>query len=371
MKTANSFASFARFPQATSRLGALGRSSRNSNGNSRENESRLSEKDKDPTKIKLSKAEKDKVDAMLPRTVLEALEVSTGDLQKQGWSGVPGARWVDYVRPRGLFTSAPAARATRSESAQSTVARFAVASQVPPRLIDGISLAEKIRQALIKCSDGHRVFTGKDEEGTPSTGNRHAFILPEASGKHGRVSHVTLHAPRGFDERARAALERLGRVWGHGGHDIQLILLGVGRPEDFAGLDAGAGHCPLVVEAITWESRTPFVPTRHAKVNRQGKPRVDGSGLQIGSPEHDLRRLLREGGFPEPVAVEPVNATDLGGKHTPWLRFRTIRKLGDGARGANRGFGFKITFAEPVRGPIALGYGAHFGLGQFVPAPKE
>jgi hypothetical protein len=28
-----------------------------------------------------------------------------------------------------------------------------------------------------------------------------------------------------------------------------------------------------------------------------------------------------------------------------------------------------IEFAEPVMGPLVFGYGAHFGLGQMVPAP--
>ncbi len=35
--------------------------------------------------------------------------------------------------------------------------------------------------------------------------------------------------------------------------------------------------------------------------------------------------------------------------------------------------GFKveewIEFAEPVQGPLALGFGCHFGLGLFIPAP--
>ena len=31
------------------------------------------------------------------------------------------------------------------------------------------------------------------------------------------------------------------------------------------------------------------------------------------------------------------------------------------------GAAFRLTFAEPVRGPLALGFGAHFGLGLFVP----
>ncbi|WP_438041345.1 hypothetical protein [Sorangium sp. So ce128] len=31
--------------------------------------------------------------------------------------------------------------------------------------------------------------------------------------------------------------------------------------------------------------------------------------------------------------------------------------------------GLRLTFAEPVRGPIALGYASHFGLGAMAPSP--
>lgn len=47
-----------------------------------------------------------------------------------------------------------------------------------------------------------------------------------------------------------------------------------------------------------------------------------------------------------------------------WLEFRRNRKE-DALR---PGYGFELEFAEavsPVHGPVALGYGAHFGLGQF------
>ncbi len=36
--------------------------------------------------------------------------------------------------------------------------------------------------------------------------------------------------------------------------------------------------------------------------------------------------------------------------------------------GASCFFGLCIELARPVRGPIALGYGSHFGRGVFVPA---
>ena len=34
---------------------------------------------------------------------------------------------------------------------------------------------------------------------------------------------------------------------------------------------------------------------------------------------------------------------------------------------ASGGIGVRLTFPEEVRGPLTLGYGSHFGLGQFVP----
>lgn len=90
--------------------------------------------------------------------------------------------------------------------------------------------------------------------------------------------------------------------------------------------------------------------------------------MVIGSPEHDLVRLLALGGFP-PLArpPAPVDHTLLGGRRTRWSAFRTRRIEGDSRRGPAGGYGFRIEFVEPVTGPIALGYGAHFGMGVFVP----
>jgi CRISPR-associated protein Csb2 len=50
------------------------------------------------------------------------------------------------------------------------------------------------------------------------------------------------------------------------------------------------------------------------------------------------------------------------------LQFQTIRHDGKGSRGHDSGAAFIVEFPNPVSGPIAVGYGAHFGLGLFVPA---
>ena len=323
-------------------------------------------KGKPADKVRLSPKEVALAEASLPSDLLEALQADTGDLRKQGWSLPPGTRAVDYRRPRSK-AAVPATLGART-SDPPTVARFCLASEVPPRLTDAFPVADRIRDALLSRSSAAPVFNGRDEEGRRDEGHRHAFILPEAEGRHGRITHVTVYASMGFDAQARDGLETLSRVWGRGGYDSQLVLLGVGHPVDFAGLDSSAGQCTLLATSTVWISRTPFIPTRHPKTYRDGRPKHDGQGCQIGSAEHDLRRLLLEGKFPEPTQIRPVSHTMLGGKATRWLDFRTTGRRGDGRRGSRFGFGYELTFAEPVSGPIALGYGAHFGLGVFAPA---
>lgn len=297
----------------------------------------------------------------VPPDLFGALQADIGQVRKAGWSQPPGSRFVEYVRPH-LEQVKIGVR--RAKTVGSTVARYAVTSAVLPSLRDALSLAYRVHQALVKRSNGHPVFTGKGDDDRVLIGHGHVHIFCEANGADGRaISHVTLYAPMGFDEAAESALAGLQHVWGHGGHPVNLVLLGVGNPVDFAGPNIRAGQCPLFVESRVWVSRTPFVPTRHPK------RKLDASGMQVGGPEHDLYRLLREQGFPEPKRVERLPDTSLGGHRTTWIEFRTVRHHGNGQRAGNRGWGFRVEFEDLERGPLAVGYGAHFGLGMFVPEP--
>ncbi|MHC1595185.1 MAG: type I-G CRISPR-associated protein Csb2 [Methanotrichaceae archaeon] len=329
-------------------------------------------KGKPVEKVKLSKKDIEKIEQNLPADVFQALHVETGDLKKAGWSQPPGSVWVTYTRPRNAFDAMPRASLGRPEGDRPTVARYAVASQAPPRLTDAVSLAERIHVALVSRSDGSWAFTGCDDSGRPLKGHGHAHILCESNlglgkGRRGEITHVTVYAPMGFGPKERRALDGLNKVWDYSRHDVQLVLLGMGQPEDFGGPDMERGECSILAEAKTWVSRTPFMPTRHPKATRAGVPKRDENGLQIGGPEHELRRLLELGGFPSPTAVDTVSSTDLAGHETRWLSFRRERNGGEGRRSGSMGYGFRIKFPESVRGPIVLGYGAHFGLGVFVP----
>jgi CRISPR-associated protein Csb2 len=329
-------------------------------------------KGKDPDAEKITRKERDAVESGLPSSLLEALCVDTTTLRKAGWNRAPGSRYVEYARPR----FAPEPTYARVAFSAHTVARFAVSGTVVPRLTNAVREAEKIRDALMAWSDGAPVFSGRDETGTILEGHQHAFILPEANGRDGRITHVTIFAPMGFDASARRALEGVRRVWQRRSPDLQLVLVGIGNPSNFAGRWGERGECPLLCSSRVWVSRTPFVPTRHVKQTKSGRPKLDGCGRIIGSSGHDAVRLLCELLAAPPwrlvidpaeVELEPLPHTILGGKRTSWLAFATERGKGGGRRGPSSAHGFRLKLPREVQGPIALGYGAHFGLGLFEP----
>lgn len=240
-----------------------------------------------------------------------------------------------------------------------TVARFALTSVVPPSITKALAVAEQLHTVLCKQSDGHPIFTGAGSEN-----HQHAHVFCESiNDNQGHITHVTVYAPEGFDDKAVEALRRLQWTWGFKGHELRAVLHGIGEMRDF--------DCPLFANSAKWRSLTPFVSTRHAKTFRDGRPKLDDTGWQSGSAPHDLLRLLA--GHPHGADAQirhlPENSMpyEFGQRHFRSLQFLTRRRRGDGRRGHDNGAAFEITFPDPRPGPFALGYASHFGLGLFVP----
>lgn len=320
-------------------------------------------KKKSGKKAKSSDAEED---SSIPHNLFAALHADTGDLQAAGWNLPPGAQFVNYSRRENAFASATRPRVSR-KGPPPTVARFAVVSTVAPRITQAVTIGDRVHDSLCSLSDQGRgraaVFTGLDENGKPRTDHQHAHIFCEANGPRDAVTHITIWAPMGFDEAACLALRRLNKVWGYGGHDLRLVLHAIGKSEEFAG-------CALVGTAKKWRSLTPFISTLHAKTYRDGRPKMDANGWQQGSPAHDLLRHLAKHPNGAGATIRRLDERErpfhFGRNSLRSLQFQTLRD-GDGRRGNGSGSAFEITFTKPVTGPIALGYGAHFGLGLFLP----
>jgi CRISPR-associated protein Csb2 len=291
----------------------------------------------------------------VPETVFDAMHAETGELQAEGWTMPPGSTLTLYACRLNSIPLAPARKA-RSVSTSVQVARFALAGTVRPSLTRSLIVAEQVHQALCKISDGHDIFTG-----TGLSDHSHAHVFPESCGDtQGRVTHVTLYARAGFDATAINAIRALRRTWGLDGYELSYVLLGLGGPDDF--------DSPLFSSARCWRSVTPFVSTRFGKFSG-GVPKMDGA-WQVGSDGHDLVRLLRLDPRDNDAAVEAVADEEpfqVGTRSLRAMQFVTRRTIGGGSRGSSFGSAFRIRFSEKRTGPFAFGYGAHFGLGQFLP----
>jgi len=249
------------------------------------------------------------------------------------------------------------------------VARYVVASTVAPSITQVISVADRVHDALCKCSDQSNgraaVFTGLVDNGKPRGDHAHAHIFCETNGECETITNLVIWATMGFNDGACLALHRLNRIWGYGGHDIRLVLKGIGQPNDFK-------DCALFGPSQTWRSRTPFVSTRHAKRFRDGRPKMAENGWQIGSGGHDLLRMLALHPHGADATIKQLDERErpfqFGNRSLRSQQFQTTRYDGNGNRGNSSGNAFSVTFSKAIAGPLAFGYGSHFGLGLFVPA---
>jgi CRISPR-associated protein Csb2 len=212
-------------------------------------------------------------------------------------------------------------------------------------------VAEKVRVRLmgihkrIKHDDPTLVsplFSGKQPDGTPLEGHRHAFYIPSDEDGDGRIDHLTITSGEPFDADELSALDRLTSIWQPKGRPVaHLVLIALSAD-------------PKTHSCKTWVSATPFVTSRHYRKGR-------------GTFEHWLTaELIRECGFhglPAPSTVEWIPGTRRTKRPIRWFEFGRSRK-GDMPA---PGYGCIISFENVVHGPFSLGAGCHFGLGAFVP----
>lgn len=337
----------------------------------------------------LSKKEVASIEAALPADVFAALHAETNDLRKAGWNRPPASEWVTYLCDSTDTVAAHVVSPPRARQ-QPTVARYAIAGAVRPKLTEALWMGERIRSYLMGCSRRQNgescsaVFSGKAINGarlaSSESPHGHAHYLCESNNDtQGRITHVTVFAPMGFSPEDERALGRLTETFGSEGHNLQYVLLGLGQPEDFGGIREKAGQSPILANACEWTSRTPFIPTQYphfrgvAKHSSEQRQKIFELHLQENLLKELSRRPWLRSHLADLERVEAADETDYHYGRTPhrWLKYRRRRMRGGGQHAASAGYGFKLVFREPVSGPIALGYGAHFGLGQFVPSTSD
>jgi CRISPR-associated protein Csb2 len=301
-----------------------------------------------------------------PADLWEALHLDTAAMRAAGWSRPPGTRSAPYrmTEPR-----TPTLRSgTRMHRRVRHVA-YTLTSRVPPSIEHALRIGERMRTALLAWTDGHSLVAGKGVDGRPLGGHEHARIIPLDEDLDGRIDQIVVTFGVDIDlqlERSLAGPSRGARLWGNGVHDLELAVVQTWTMDEL--LATPELELPSCLRmAQRWESSTPYVLSRHPKRRSSGRPRPDLDGLWRDGPEEQLFQDIERSGLPAPAKVEWLEGGRKGARRTPWHRFDRTRRSGKGSRGPSTGFGFVVEFPEPVRGPLAFGYGAHFGLGQFRP----
>jgi len=306
--------------------------------------------------------------SLYPADLIAALQVETQWLRRHGWSQPPGSRRAFYWRKMdamevGGKTCQP--RLPSQPAVQAILLALNSESGNPGLLPTGartLPQAELFHSALVSRRSeiaGHSfALTGHDSQGQPLRGaHEHAHVLPLDLDDDDHLDHVLLWAPMGLDERDQAAARALRRNWTKGSDQpLRVAVAGMGGLDDLRRLPQKIGARLLNVlapgdGATTWISRTPFVPPRHLRYG--GKRTLESQVIA----ELACRRL------PEPVEIEVFDPRSC---ERARVQRHFIRARSKGPQPfTNMGFTLRLRFATAISGPLALGYGSHFGLGLF------
>ncbi len=350
-----------------------------------------------PTDKALDKDMKD-FGATLPERLASALAVDTSDLHAAGWSDPPACRRVLYDAPEPASMWHGARRRPTRARPDPTVARFVLAGRPRPRAEDAIKIGELMRLAALaqfgwtkdEASGRWRpkarsVISGRDAQNRflKDAEHRHAFWLPEDADGDGEIDHIIVYARDGFCRDVRTKLDKLTKLWVSRRESVseddgaalpearqewRLALEGFGMPHEFRGASR------LLGRSKTWESVAPFLAAGH---------------LKAGGYPAEIRRLLARRGLPEPTEIAFLrprssgvadsagdpHAKDIGvrvrGRLRRAIHFHRFRSRGGERQPDTMGTFLRLQFAEPIEGPLALGYACHFGLGLFAAREDE
>jgi len=316
------------------------------------------------------KSDQKKLLITLPDDWLSAIGVETGELQAAGWSAPPCAQSVSYRRPlHALRTTAPKILRKPTIIKQKmiiTTARFVLYGKPLPRIEDTVRISEALRAAAMGCA---KHVLGPDALPTILSGhdlgehNRHAhaFWLPDPS-KRGEIEHVLVHVPGGLSPEAIRVLTTLQQIKRGEAEQLRLMLEGFGTASLFDGVTSLTG------ESAVWRSVTPYLHPWHLK-----KPEMRTPEAAAGAILGQLRRewCARGSKLPGIVEIRELPSIQHGDRALRPLHFHRFRRKAGLVQPDTLGRLIELRFAQPVRGPLALGFACHFGLGLFAPVSES
>jgi CRISPR-associated protein Csb2 len=320
-----------------------------------------------PTARQLEKLQSQRAHAIdpYPPELLSCLTKDTAWWKQRGWSQPPGSRRVLYWRRSDSLQVGVLHQHRPPRPRQVTTMLLSLTtpsgnrSALPP-CTRTLPQAELFHRAIVaRVGKGSSVdcpeLTGRDLCGQPLRNNHaHAHVLPVDLDGDRHIDHLIIHARMGLNDAAQRAIRSLRRTWTKGGvGEIQLAVVAFGNLTTLRQLPSPLNRqVALLLGDVegsrVWESVTPFVPPRFLK--SRGKSTLHGQ----------INAELASRGLPEAASIH-VDAT-----LTRELRhYSRQRNHGGVPPLADIGYGLRLSFSEPLCGPMILGYASHYGLGLF------
>jgi CRISPR-associated protein Csb2 len=301
----------------------------------------------------LKPKDKKQIENTLPASWLAAISLESNELRAAGWSAPPAAQSVAYRHPSGLLGPTGQAQARVLPSPPVTTFRFALYGKPLPRIEDAVRVGECLRRAVMsrakkECGEAAIPVAISGHGPANSQGHTHAFWLAEDADGDGYIDHLLVHVPAGLSGKPREAVASLRRLWEREGQEWQVLLEGAGEAARFASASR------LCQTGRIFTSVTPYLMPWYTK------PR-------FGLPEQ-IRRECRARGLSEPIAIDHLPHLHIQGRDLTPLHFHRFRSKRGLTQPDPCGAFLRLTFDRPVQGPLALGFGCHFGLGQFAPS---
>jgi len=204
--------------------------------------------------------------------------------------------------------------------------------------------------ALERCViDGQGALLPDGLHKDPENLHRHAFWLSGDADEDGLIDHAWLFATCGLPREVLAAAAL-----------VEFIRVGISRFDVTPEWMGSAASCASFGPSKEWQALTPYITPRH-RLTKTGKERP------AFSAEVQLREELAARGWPQPLSVTWTKQIVAREQCPPAPAYEFVRQKGTKPPTDAEPAFPAVTFSEPVTGPLAFGYGAHFGLGQLLP----
>lgn len=312
-----------------------------------------------------------KASAFYAKEKINSVFVTVKSLYKNSLKMPPGSKQILYIRKKistdTLINGPVITPIQQTHKNNINFIRYSIRNRKIP-IINALDLCKSVRTACMSdygFQNNNKttyLFSGKDKNGKPLRGNKHAIFIPEYDIESfpAYITHITILSPKNMmDKKELHTLFHLNKIYGYKYHPEMPVLE---LEYDMSGVVNDNRRLPIFNNGKKYISATPFILPYFLKYRKNdNKPKITVKDLiekEIKNRYPDIYPYLTKITVNDSLENTTIQGVILSDFHTNKTR-------GTYNPGKNP---YKITleFSKVVSGPIMLGYASHMGLGMFI-----